>query len=165
MPRALPFSLFKDYSIDMNKFLKTLPISFVLFTSFSMTSCGVDMEQYVGTWRIGVSYEETDKYYWGNTTNVDSHGVYGAQIGLTATIQKNKKVIYTYPNSNEEHDGKVGFIFGKLYFKDLPFSSDYKFELSTNSDNKKILEHRWSENKVGLEYTKKSRCITFVIVS
>ena len=149
----------------MNRLLKLIPISFVLLTSFTLTSCGEDMEQYAGTWRIGVSYEQTDKYYWGNTTTVDNRAVSGAPVGFTVTIEKNKKVTYQYPNSDTKNDGKIGFLFGKLYFKDLPFSSDYKFELGENSDGKKILEHRWSENKFGVEYTKKSRCICFVIVS
>ena len=149
----------------MNKLLKLLPISFTLLCVTSLTSCGENMDDYVGTWRIGVSYEKTDKYYWGNTTNIDSRSVSGAPVGATVTIEKNKKAIYRYPNSDTEEIGKIGFMFGKLYFRDLPISNDYKFVLGENSDHKKILEHRWDENKYGVEYTTKRRCICFVIVS
>ena len=149
----------------MYKPFKILGASFILLCSFPLTSCGEDMEPYVGTWRIGVSYEKTDKYYWGNTTEVESHNVPGAQIGLEVTIQKNKKCTYRYPSNDEEHNCRVGFVFGKFHFIDAPFSDDYKFELGENSDKKKILEHRWSENKFGLSYTAKSRCVCFIIVS
>ena len=149
----------------MKKIFKLLPLSFTLLCVAPLTSCGENMDEYVGTWRIGLSWEKTEKYYWGNTTLIDSKEVSGARVGLTVNIQKNKKVTYTFPNSDTENTGKVGFMFGKLYFKDLPFSNDYKFELGENSDHKKILEHTWSENKFGLEYTQKSRRICFVIVS
>ena len=149
----------------MKNFLKILGISSVLFCSLPLSACGGNMDDYVGTWRIGVSWEKTDKYYWGNTKNIETREVSGAKIGLTVTINKNKKATYTYPNSDEEYQAKVGFLFGKFHFIDLPFSDDYKFELGENSDHKKVLEHSWSENKFGVEYTTKSRRITFIIVS
>ena len=147
----------------MKNFLKIIPISFVLLCALPLTSCGENMDDYVGTWRAGVSYEETYKYYWGSKKSLGTNSVSGLPVNSVIVISKNKKVNFYYPNSDSSIEGRIGFVFGKVVFRGLNFSDSYKFELTENSDGKKCLDHVWSEDKHGFDYEEKHRRISFII--
>ena len=140
----------------MRKILKLFAVSSTLLCSLSLTSCGENMDDYVGTWRICTSSERTYHFNWGSESVVRDGNVSGAPVGATITISKNKKVVFKYPNSDEEVNGKIAFLFGKAYFNDLNFSNDYKFELKTDVEPK-ILDHSWSEDVHGFVYDETHR--------
>lgn len=148
----------------MKKILKLMPLAFTLLCATPLTACGGDdVSELVGVWWVDSAYEETIKYYWGDTDSLGTNNVPGIPTGSSIEIKANKKAIFTYPNAGDEIEGRVAYMFGKVRFHGFNFSSDYKFELGTNSDNRKILKHSWSENKHGLDYTEKSREIVLTL--
>ena len=148
----------------MKKILKLIPISFALLVTAPLSACTGNVDDYVGTCTVDTSYERTYKYSYGHRETLDDHEVSGIPSGATLTINKDKSVVFNYPNGDEEVKGKLAFYFGKVYFKNLNFSNDYKFSLQTSSNQKKLV-HSWSENKHGLEYTEKSRYIVLIYKS
>ena len=145
----------------MNKLLRIIPLSIVLLCTAPLTACGGNIDDYVGTCKVDTSYERTYKYSYGNRETLDDHELSGIPCGATLTINKDKSVIFNYPNGDEEVKGKLAFHFGQVRFRNLNFSNDYKFSLKTSGNLKKLV-HSWSENKHGLEYTEKSRYIVLI---
>ena len=148
----------------MKKILKLIPISFALLVTAPLSACTGNVNDYVGTWKVDTSYERTYKYSYGSRSTLDDHEVSGIPSGATLTIEKDKTVVFNYPNGDEELQGKLAFYFGQIYFKNLNFSNDYKFSLKEDNGQKKLV-HSYSENKHGLEYTEKSRYIVLIYKS
>ena len=148
----------------MKKIWKLIPISFALLVTTPLSACTGNVNDYVGTWKVDTSYERTYKYSYGSRNTLEDREVSGIPSGATLAINKDKSVVFDYPNGDEEVQGKLAFYFGKVYFKNLNFSNDYKFSLQTSGNQKKLV-HSWSENKHGLEYTEKSRYIVLIYKS
>ena len=148
----------------MKKLIKLIPLFFALLVTAPLTSCTGNINDYVGTCTVDTSYERTYKYSYGHRETLDDHEVSGIPSGSTLIINSDKSVVFKYPNGDEEVQGKLAFYFGKVYFRNLNFSNDYKFELKESGNQKKLI-HSWNENKHGLEYTEKSRYIVLIYKS
>ena len=128
----------------MNRLLKLIPISFALLVTTPLSACAGNINDYVGTCIVDTSYERTYKYSYGSRSTLEDHEVSGIPSGATLTINKDKSVVFNYLNGDEEVQGKLAFYFGKVYFKNLNFSNDYKFSLQTSGNQKKLV-HSYSE--------------------
>jgi len=141
----------------MNKYARLLLIPLLALSSGLLTACE-NINDYVGTCIVDTSYEKKTQYSWGSSKVLEERELAGIPSGARLTINKDKSVIFNYPNGDLEVKGKIAFLFGKAYFNDLNFSNDYKFVLKKDDKEKKLV-HEYSENKHGVEYTEVTRHI------
>ena len=105
-----------------------------------------DINDYVGNYRVTISYERRKHYYWGNTTLISESCP--VDVGAKIVIRPDKKVEFSYPMGDAMVKGRVRVFKDYVTFTDLNFSSSYKFKKKDN----KALDYSYTENKVGLEY-------------
>ena len=100
-------------------------------------------------------------YAYGNKNEVYNREVSGIPVGSELIINKDRSVIFHYPNGDLEVKGKIVVTYSGASFNDLNFSHTYKFKLEEKGNSKKLV-HEYSEDKHALEYDEESRYIVLV---
>ena len=142
----------------MKKIVKILPLAFSILCAAPLTCCGGDVSNYVGTYYVETSYEKCVHYAYGNKNEVYNREVSGIPVGSELIINKDKSVLFHYPNGDLQVKGKLVFTINGVRFNNLNLSHTYKFKLEEKENQKKLV-HSYSEDKHGLEYDEESRYI------
>ena len=144
----------------MNRHLRLLALPALLLICCPLSACQ-KIGDYVGVWRVETSYQRTYKVYWGSETTQSEGSVSGIPSGAKLEINKDHSVIYTQSTGSDPQKGRIAFYFGKVYFLNLYFSDDLKFELK-NDGNVKKLEYSKLEGNHCLDCIGKS---THVVIN
>ena len=125
--------------------LLLIVLSFGLFSCIIGTS---DLEQYIGTYKIGANFKRVYHYYYGKTTTKEDNELISVSFKLE--IKDDGKAYVEFSNGDKEV-GKVHCNKEKIEFSGISHISSYTFTYKVESSGV-ILEYSKYETKIGLEY-------------